>query len=118
VSQLVLAFAVGLPMFLAIALAPRLSVDAAVAIWIAGLLGSALAAWAGSAFGRRKELDWWFVGGACLVPAYMLLTTIRALFGGADSSGVAMVGSYAVGGLALCAGFWIGRMQLRAVPQA
>ena len=114
VGQLALGVAVGVPGFAALAIASQIGASAAVAMALAGMLGAVLCAAIGVAFGRRRELDWWFLAGAAFPLPALALILLRGLLSGGDAFGAIALGAYVVANVSLIAGFWLGRRRRSA----
>jgi len=108
-AQIVYGLGLGVPALLAVLLAERTGGSPALAVAFAGLFGAALSFFVGMAFGYRPELNWWFVAGAVFAPAFMLLRLAVGPREGVDAFVIVTVASYGAAGLALAAGFYVGR---------
>ena len=116
IGRLVFPLTIGTPLLIAPLLAERFHGDSVLALAIATGIGAVLSAGIGSVLGRRPEVDWWFLGGALLGPAFMLLSAIRGAMTGADAYGLIASGAYSIAGLALLLGFQSGRKRMAAEP--
>jgi hypothetical protein len=116
IGQILFALTLGVPVLVAVLLADRFGGNVLLAVAIAGGVGAVLSASIGNVLGRRSEVDWWFVAGALLGPAVMLLSAIRAAMTGADAFVLVGSGAYSVAGLALLLGFRSGRGHVAVAP--